>query len=910
MLCVPSEELAARREAVTQDPTLAALAARLRRLLEPMLTGSIYMPEEKALLSRDGGICPTDGARLTFDPLHRDDHACPQCGAVLEGERHRRAWIWRYHLWLSERAIHLGLLSHLLGQPALRMRAKEILQRYAAVYPTIPNRDNVLGPTRLFFSTYLESLWLTQMVIAASLIDEDEDRRDFRSMVEESAALIASFDEAWSNRQVWNNAALVAAGHFLGREDLVRLGVEGRHGLRAQLQHAVTDDGLWFEGENYHFFALRGLLLGGEILRAAGVDLYADPELGPRLGAMYRAPLDTALPDLSLPARGDAPYGVSLRQPRFADLWEIARVRAPHARVDAMLSVLYALDGAEPDDVGFAEIAEQEQNRPPMRLSRERLGWKALLWMCSDPPPGASTVWHQGSRVLPDAGVAVLRDGSGSYASLECGGRPGGHGHPDLLHLTLFHERLVLGDFGTGSYVNPSLHWYRSTLAHNAPGVAGSGQWARAGYCAAFASGDRWQWCRVAAQDVFGPETTGTRTVVLGPDYAFDAVDVEVPSDVVVDLPIHPLGGVEIPGDAVRLDGGGAGHAFSGLVAVHAVPELPARVPLVTPGRGCAMLPVPRPGEALLLATAPGPPDLQMADGKALTFLVRRARGRGRWMQVYELRPGAVEAVHADREGVRIDLADGSAEQIKLDARSARVVDRTGNTIELTGAVPTPRSPGRKRAVPEVVVPAPLLETTPTPEDWPRAVPAAAVRSLGAQQYRRSELTHEAAGGIHARVALFATGSRVGVAVLVEKRDLCFHDPDAPGPELDNEAPDIHSDGIQWYLGIDGWQGFVVVPDPTDRATHVRVVSGTSMEATDIDACWGRTRGGYSLVATVETHQQLAAGDRIPMNVVVNEMYPDRARRAGQLALTGGGGWVYLRGDRESPSNAVVAEVT
>jgi hypothetical protein len=42
---------------------------------------------------------------------------------------------------------------------------------------------------------------------------------------------------------------------------------------------------------------------------------------------------------------------------------------------------------------------------------------------------------------------------------------------------------------------------------------------------------------------------------------------------------------------------------------------------------------------------------------------------------------------------------------------------------------------------------------------------------------------------------------------------------------------------------------------------------------------------------------------------VVNEMQPGRERRAGQLALAGGGGWVYLRGDRESWVNAVRAEV-
>jgi len=41
-------------------------------------------------------------------------------------------------------------------------------------------------------------------------------------------------------------------------------------------------------------------------------------------------------------------------------------------------------------------------------------------------------------------------------------------------------------------------------------------------------------------------------------------------------------------------------------------------------------------------------------------------------------------------------------------------------------------------------------------------------------------------------------------------------------------------------------------------------------------------------------------GVRFPFDLLVNEMRPDRLRRAGQLVWSGGGGWVYLRGDRQS----------
>ena len=52
-----------------------------------------------------------------------------------------------------------------------------------------------------------------------------------------------------------------------------------------------------------------------------------------------------------------------------------------------------------------------------------------------------------------DRAFAVLQDG-GRYASLECGANPGGHSHPDRLHLTVYDRGVYwLPDFGTGSPV-------------------------------------------------------------------------------------------------------------------------------------------------------------------------------------------------------------------------------------------------------------------------------------------------------------------------------------------------------------------------------------------------------------------------------------------------------------------------
>jgi hypothetical protein len=78
---------------------------------------------------------------------------------------------------------------------------------------------------------------------------------------------------------------------------------------------------------------------------------------------------------------------------------------------------------------------------------------------------------------------------------------------------------------------------------------------------------------------------------------------------------------------------------------------------------------------------------------------------------------------------------------------------------------------------------------------------------------------------------------------------------------------------------------------------------------TQVDARWCPLEEGYAIVVEIDTGRAIRTGDEYLVNLVVNEMYPGRTRRAGQLALAGGGGWVYLRGDREHEASAAVAEV-
>src|SRR2546423_8895821 len=110
---VTAEVLAARREEIADSSDLQRLLAHLVARAAPVLERLPPIPTVKALLSADGGVCPDDGATLTFDPWSPHEHRCPRCGKTWPGERHDRRRGRSQHVWVAERALHLPALGAL-----------------------------------------------------------------------------------------------------------------------------------------------------------------------------------------------------------------------------------------------------------------------------------------------------------------------------------------------------------------------------------------------------------------------------------------------------------------------------------------------------------------------------------------------------------------------------------------------------------------------------------------------------------------------------------------------------------------------------------------------------------------------------------------------------------------------------
>ena len=526
-------------------------------------------------------------------------------------------------------------------------------------------------------------------------------------------------------------------------------------------------------------------MTGAGWARHAGVEFAADPALAARLEDVLLAPSWSALPDLTFPARKDSRFGVSLAQPMYLDTWEVAFGRMESEKGRQWLAALYGA-APQPQQLFESYLHDAPFVGAPVAPARDGLSWWALLEM--SPESGPVAQWQGSSVFLRDQGLAVLRDGN-RYVSLECGPTGGGHGHPDRLHLTLHQDGVPwLSDFGTGSYVRPDLAWYRSTLAHNAPLLDGESQPGWDATCEMFDLQGDWAWVRGRA-DVF------VRTVVVGPKYVLDILELDAPGNHGTELPWHFAGDLSVttPGtwtpEPVTEPFVAAAERFA--------PGVPGPLGLeVTSGDARLSARMAIDGQ-LLRATAPGAP----GTGRPAPFLVASREGAGaRFVTVVSrepvtsvvlsgdvveiVQPGGTDTHRRHLDGWNVDTPNG-----RIALRGGR--ERVARPRPFLDLEPPPRAEGVGLRVDEP----PKLDGTLAGFDVSEPL-----RLDFEDQYRRSEEPYGGAQDLSARAYVAWEDGTVYLAVEVDKSDVTFRPAAAPPLRLDNEPDDIHSDGIQVYV--------------------------------------------------------------------------------------------------------------
>jgi hypothetical protein len=174
-------------------------------------------------------------------------------------------------------------------------------------------------------------------------------------------------------------------------------------------------------------------------------------------------------------------------------------------------------------------------------------------------------------------------------------------------------------------------------------------------------------------------------------------------------------------------------------------------------------------------------------------------------------------------------------------------------------------------------------------------------------QYRRSEEPYAGPEEFSATVTANWNDESLFLAVEVVKPAVFPRDSQAAPLRLDNEPDEIHSDGIQVYLRYpedDTVTGVLIVPSTDDGALITRGIAGTAGSSEMVRGRWQPTEAGYLITVAISPPGwgDLRTGQAIGFDLLVNEMQSGRLRRAGQLVWSGGGGWVWLRGDRQDPA--------
>ena len=628
-----------------------------------------------------------------------------------------------------------------------------------------------------------------------------------------------------------------------------------------------------------------------------------------RFNAGFAAPFRSVLPDFTYPARKDSRYGASLRQWRFAESCELGIARTEDPLLNWALARMYADDIPSGDTGRSRSSGEAERHVGPVRLSRADLGWRSLLFARASQPVASASA--PTSLTIASQGLTIHRRDEGAvYVALDWGESGGGHGHPDRLNLIFSrgHHRW-LDDLGTGSYVDRSLHWYRSTLAHNAPMVGGASQLRVHGELLALAEGEEFD-VVVARAEGIAPGVRVERTLMTAGAYFIDEVRWWAPQSVRFELPVHFDGepdGLRFVPAALT----GSGGVEDGFDFVH--------------GSECANLPAAtsvsiaaRRGDGSASATfwsdlaiewfrarAPGQP----ASTDRRFHLIRQHGTQGMIRSVWTWRPDGLD-VRCSPNAIVVTV-DGATDRHEFTDDVWRVQTSGGGELVLE----RPVTPGSANAVEtaDAAGHAELLRVTePVPEWYADPVGSARdawrVFELGDENYRRSELVWKDAGRPRARVALCAESDAIIVDVFVETPEPVFVPPGAENP-FDNEHPDINGHGVQLYFANDTGSGaWVVVPERPSPRVQIRRIAGWGT-APDPVASWRDVRGGFELRLTVSL--RAARGRQFAIDMIVNDAETGRTRRRGQLVMSGAGGeFVYLRGDRHDPARLIPFSVT
>ncbi|HET8654963.1 MAG TPA: alginate lyase family protein [Longimicrobiaceae bacterium] len=369
-----------------------------------------------------------------------------------------------------------GLLYQITGEERYARFVREMLDRYAVLYPTLgpsPYAHNQ-APGKIFHQALNEANWLVATAIAYDcvydyLTPEQRARYEaniFRPMADWLSVKQAKEFDRIHNHGTWADAAVGMIGYVMDDTSYVNRALygtkrDGTGGFLRQLDLLFSPDGYYMEGPYYLRYALMPFYYFAEAIERNQPELHIYQYRNGILGKGLYAALETAYPNGVFPPINDASRSMSIGSPE----------------VTLALDLAYDHYGADENLLGAAAIqGDVVLNGGGLKVARDMAALR-------EPP---KTKW--GSVEFTDGpdgkegGLGILRMGEGREATMvlmKYGVHGQGHGHFDKLHFILFDDgNPVVPDYGFARWINvepkfggrylPENDSYaKQTIAHN-----------------------------------------------------------------------------------------------------------------------------------------------------------------------------------------------------------------------------------------------------------------------------------------------------------------------------------------------------------------------------------------------------------------------------------------------------------
>ncbi len=416
---------------------------KLKESVDTVFKGEIIVPKTGIANWRLYYYCPHCSVKLEFDRTKPHTHTCKTCNTTFTGEPYDSSW-WGIVTGENYDGCYLmSLLSLITGEEEYALKAKAIMLECARNYPNYEVHGDIPynGPGRAGAQTLDESGFQRNMALAYDLIS-DFFTQEEKDMVRDNMFIPgALFLKEHRHNQLHNheaiiNAAIAIIAMQFDNQELIDFAIYEKYGIIYQLEHAMQDNNMWFEGSfGYHFFALQSLL---EFEKFA-INTKHSQLSHENYKKMFEMVVDYLQPDHKLPMLNDTTFGHSSHYDIFEFVYK-------YIKTDKILTLL---------------------NNTYTYKSRDNID--ALLYGDSslDKVFNYNTSNFHTKESLP--GHTILRGSNDKYLLIKHDRYGGEHDHYDRLDLSyLAYNKRISPDLGTTGY-GAVLHYayYKNTASHN-----------------------------------------------------------------------------------------------------------------------------------------------------------------------------------------------------------------------------------------------------------------------------------------------------------------------------------------------------------------------------------------------------------------------------------------------------------